>query len=192
MKEKIEPLFLRSKASWRLWLSRNHKKIDFVWLALKKKNSEKKGVVYLEAVEEVLCFGWIDGIVKKYNDDFYIQRFTPRKKISPWSKINKDKALKLIKEGRMTKSGMDSIAEARKNGRWEKAYSTPRKMDIPEDLIKALKRKAAAYSAFMKFPPSHQHMYSLWVNDAKKEETRKRRIEKVISMSLQKTDPRIL
>ena len=192
MNEKIEPLYMDSQAKWRQWLSKNHDKIEFVWLALKKKNSEKKGVIYSEAVEEALCYGWIDGQVKRFDEDYYIQRFNSRKKNSLWSKINKDKALGLIKENKMTNAGLYKIEEAKENGNWKKAYSSPKNIDIPNDLILALNKNPAAFKAFFDFAPSHQKLYALWLNDAKREDTRKKRIEKIIIRSLQKMKPGML
>jgi uncharacterized protein YdeI (YjbR/CyaY-like superfamily) len=188
----IVPLFFSSPAEFRKWLSKNHGKVDFAWLALKKKDSEKKCITYMEAVDEVLCYGWIDGLVKRYDNDNFIQRFTPRKANSVWSKINKDKALRLIKEKRMTEAGMKKIEEAKTNGMWEKAYSTEKKPAIPADLISSLKSVHHTWEAFSSFAHSHQNMYIHWVNDAKKEKTRKRRIKKVIMWSLEKKKPGML
>lgn len=167
----------------------NHSKKEFIWLALKKKNSEKKGINYQQALDEALCFGWIDGTVKSLDKDYYIQRFTPRRKGSIWSLVNKNKVLKLIGEGRMTAAGMAKIDEAKSNGKWEAAYTTPEKISIPKDVEKALKTDKTAFNGFMKLAPSHRNMYLHWVNDAKKEETRKRRIAKLIERILQNKVP---
>ena len=181
-----------SRDKWRKWLAKNYEKSEVVWLALKKKDSAKSGICYIDAVEEAICYGWIDGQVKSFDKDFFIQRFTPRKSRSIWSKINKDRALKLIKEGKMTEAGLQKIEDAKKNGQWQKAYTTPKKVETPADLIQVLIKVKGAWEAFNSFAPSHRNMYVLWVNDAKKEDTRKRRMEKVAKRSLQKMKPGIL
>jgi len=189
MIENREPIIFTSQLKWRQWLEKNHDKCAVVWLALKKKNSKIKCINYTEALEEALCFGWIDGVMNSYNEDFFKQRFSPRKSKSIWSLINKEKVKKLIKEGKMTEAGLVKIDEAKKSGAWQKAYTSDKNPDIPADLIASLKKVTDAYEAFFSFPPSHQYMYVHWLNDAKKEETRLRRIEKIIEMSLQKKNP---
>lgn len=183
------PQIFRSPAKWRQWLKTNHDKKDFLWLALKKKKSEKKGINYQQALDEALCFGWIDGTVKSLDSDYFMQRFTPRRKGSIWSLVNKNKVLKLIEEGRMTEAGLEKINEAKANGKWQTAYSTPVKLVLPDDVVAALKNTRGAIEAFSSYAPSHQNMYLHWVNDAKKEETRKRRIAKLIERILQKKLP---
>lgn len=187
--ENKEPIIFTTQKKWRQWLDKNHDKIEVIWLALKKKDSKINCINYSEALEEALCYGWIDGIVNKFNDDFYKQRFTPRKSKSVWSLINKEKVKQLIKNGHMTDAGLSKIEEAKKNGYWQKAYTTVKNPEIPADLIGSLKKVPGAYQAFCSFAPSHQNMYIHWLNDAKKEETRKRRLEKIILWSLQKKKP---
>jgi uncharacterized protein YdeI (YjbR/CyaY-like superfamily) len=192
MEENKDPKIFTSQKKWRQWLERNHNKCKVVWVALKKKNSEKKCINYAEALDEALCFGWIDGVMNKYNEDFFKQRFTPRKSGNIWSLINKEKVEKLIIEGKMTEAGLKKIEEAKKSGAWQKAYSSNSNNKIPDDLISSLNKVPGAYDAFCRFPPSHQRMYIHWLNDAKKEETRLRRIEKIILWSFQKKNPNTL
>jgi uncharacterized protein YdeI (YjbR/CyaY-like superfamily) len=191
-KQPISPIYFSSQKKFRHWLEKNHDKVEFAWLAIKKKNSQNPCITYFEAVEESLCFGWIDGQVKSLNEENFIQRFTPRRERSLWSKINKDKALKLIKEGKMTEAGLKKIEDAKRDGRWQKAYSTAKKLAIPDDLKKSLLTVSGAKEAFNNFAPGHQSMYIHWLNFAKKEETRRKRIEKVILWSLQKKKPGFL
>jgi len=191
-KTPITPIYFTSQKQFRKWLENNHDKVDFVWLKLKKKDSKNPCINYVEAVEESLCFGWIDGQVKSLDKENYIQRFTPRKKQSLWSKINRDKASKLMKEGRMTEAGLKKIEEAKSDGRWENAYTTVKNLSIPDDLKQSLEKVPGALEAFNAFAPSHQNMYIHWLNDAKKAETRTRRIEKVILWSLEKKNPGFL
>ena len=192
MKEIIEPLFMNSQGMWRKWLAENFDKVDFVWLALNKKNSKIKCVIYKEALDEALCYGWIDGTVKRYNDDVYIQRFTPRKPKSCWSQVNKNKVAELIKSGKMAEAGIAKIEEAKGNGQWEKAYVTQKNIETPTDLIITLKKTKGALEAFNSFAPSHRNLYVMWVNNAKKEDTRKRRMDEVAKRSLQKIKPGML
>ncbi len=191
-KPSISPIYFASQKKFRAWLEKNHDKVDFAWIAIRKKNSEKPCITYNEAVEESLCFGWIDGQVRSLDEDNYIQRFSPRKAKSLWSKINKDKALKLINDGQMNEAGMKKIDDAKRNGSWDNAYTTPKKVEIPEDIKQSLSNVPHAFEAFSSFAPSHQTMYIRWVNDVKKEDARKRRIEKVILWSLQKKKPGML
>lgn len=116
----MKPKYFKTQAEFRQWLEKNYDKESEVWVGLYKKASGKVGINYDQALDEVLCFGWIDGIVKKYDTDSYMQRFTPRRSKSNWSKINKGHVSRLIKEGRMMPSGLAAIETAKKDGRWEK------------------------------------------------------------------------
>jgi uncharacterized protein YdeI (YjbR/CyaY-like superfamily) len=187
-----EPFFLKSQKIFRTWLEKNHDEEDSVWLALKKKNSKITCITYPEALDEALCFGWIDGIVKRYNDDTFIQRFTPRRPRSIWSRVNKNKVAALIKAGKMTKAGLDKIEEAKKNGRWEKAYGSKVPMTFPDDLMKALKAVPDAWKNFSAFAPSYQQMYITWINFVKRDDARKRRIERVVERSEKNIKPGML
>ena len=184
-----QPILFEKREAWRKWLLENHSTSTELWLAYYKKHTGKVSIVYKEALEEALCFGWIDGQVKSLNDENFIQRFTPRKKRSLWSKINKEKTINLIKEGRMTEAGLTKIEAAKRDGRWEQAYSTQKKVTMPPDMKLCLKNNPVALELFYTFAPSHQNMYIQWVNSAKREETRKRRIERVILWTYQKKKP---
>lgn len=190
--EFIESRIFRNAKLWRNWLGKNHDKNDYIWLALKKKNSKIRCITYQEALEEALCFGWIDGILKRCNDDFFMQRFTPRKSNSIWSLINKNKATALIKNGKMTDAGMKKVEEAKKRGFWDKAYGSKVTQPMPDDLKKALKAATSAWKNFSAFAPSYQRMYIAWVNYVKKHDARKRRIARVVDYALKNVKPGML
>jgi uncharacterized protein YdeI (YjbR/CyaY-like superfamily) len=190
--ENHTPVIFPTAKSWRSWLMKNHHKTEFLWLAINKKNSKIKCITYQEALDEALCFGWIDGLVKRYDEDVYMQRFTPRKARSVWSQINKNKVNALIKEGKMTEAGLTKIEEAKKNGQWEKASGKDVSQPITDDIFKALKAVPEAWKNFSAFAPSYQRMYIAWVNFVKKEDARKRRIKLVVEYSLKNQKPGML
>ncbi len=125
MSEK-NPRYFGSIEDWRSWLSENHTEEDTIWVILQKKSSSKPGIMYEEAVMEAIAYGWIDGKMKRLNDDEFMQRFSPRRSVSRWSISNRRRAERLMYEGRMTPAGMRIVEEAKSDGRWDKAYSTSR------------------------------------------------------------------
>jgi uncharacterized protein YdeI (YjbR/CyaY-like superfamily) len=187
----IRPIHFDSKEEWRQWLIENHSTSDSIWIFIQKKNSEKIGIRYNEALDEAICFGWIDGRMKRFDKSQFIQRFSPRRKKSKWSLLNKKRAEKLISEGKMTNAGYLVIEEAKRNGIWDKAYSSRGPIQIPDDLLNALKNSSIAYSNFLGFPNSARFMYIHWINDAKRENTRKRRISRVVCRSEKNLKPGI-
>jgi len=188
----ISPIIFESRSKLRSWLKKNHDKVDVAWFAMNKKNSKIKCITYAEALEEALCFGWIDGTVKRYNDDYYIQRFTPRKSKSKWSEVNKEKIKKLIDEGKMTDAGYAKIEEAKKNGQWDKNNEIRNDQVLPDDLIKALQHSKLAWKNFSAFAPGYQRLYIAWVNAVKKEDARNRRIVRVVERSEKNEKPGML
>ena len=179
-----DPRFFSSLAEWSGWLGENNLDESTLWIVIQKKASRKPGIRYEEAVLEAVAHGWIDGKMRRLDDDEFMQRFTPRRKDSVWSLSNKNRAERLIAEGRMTPAGLKTVEEAKQNGRWDKAVSSSRgAADVPEDLDKALKGNKAARENFESFPPSARFMYIHWVNEAKRQETRERRIRTVVERS---------
>ncbi|MFC2122926.1 YdeI family protein [Bacteroidota bacterium] len=168
---------------WRNWLKQNHNKETEAWLVIYKKRSKQAGLRYDKALEEALCFGWIDGKMKSVDEDRFILRYSPRKANSVWSKINKDKAEQLIAQGRMTIAGLAKIEEAKKNGFWDVAYTNKTRDEIPLDLKEALMENPIAWNSFKGFANSYHNMYIGWVNIAKTKETRRKRIIEVIKRS---------
>lgn len=178
----METLFCRDRDEWRLWLEKNHQTATEIWLIYMKKHTKKQSVSYTEAVEEALCFGWIDSLVKSIDSNSYMQKYTPRKKNSVWSLVNKKRVEKMIAENKMTKAGMEMVEIAKKNGWWEKAYSSKQSFTIPEEFLKALNDNPKADAFYKKLSPSHQNQYIGYIVTAKKAETRLNRIAKVIDL----------
>jgi uncharacterized protein YdeI (YjbR/CyaY-like superfamily) len=171
----------KSQKEWEAWLERNHE-TSGIWLKFAKKTSGIPTVSYQEAVDSALCYGWIDGQMKSLDDTHYIQRFTPRTSTSNWSKINRGKAEAFIAEGRMRPPGLRAIEVARANGRWEKAYEGQREMTVPADFAKALKKNSRAKRSFDSLNSTNRYAVLYRIHDAKKPETRARRIESFIAM----------
>jgi uncharacterized protein YdeI (YjbR/CyaY-like superfamily) len=139
---------LRDRSAWRAWLEANHASPDGVWLKFAKKGSPTSTVTYAEAVEEALCFGWIDGQARGHDEHVYLQRFTPRRTRSKWSQVNRDKAERLIAEGRMHAAGLAEIDRAKADGRWEAAYPPQSAAQVPDDLQRALDANVEAAAFF--------------------------------------------
>ena len=176
------------RATWRRWLDRHHRKAAEVWLIFARKHTGKPCVTYDEAVEEALCYGWIDGIKKTVDEDHYTYRFTPRRPGSAWSPINRKRAEQLIEAGRMTPTGLAAVAEARQTGAWSR--SQIKRPDHMSSLLKeVLATNPSARAAFEALPPSHQRQWNLWVNEAVKEETRTRRAQEVAVRVLARRRP---
>ena len=144
-------LRFKDQQAWTDWLHANHATSSGLWIQLAKKASARRSVSYAEAVEVALCYGWIDGQSKSYDETSWLQKFTPRRRRSIWSKINREKAERLISEGRMQPAGLAEVDRAKQDGRWEAAYDSPRVATVPADFQTALKNSPQA-SAF--FPHS--------------------------------------
>jgi uncharacterized protein YdeI (YjbR/CyaY-like superfamily) len=179
------------RRQWRIWLQQNHQREKEIWLVHYKKASGKTSVSYGEALEEALCFGWIDSLMRSIDEEKYILKYSPRKKTSVWSQQNKKKAEILIKQGKMTDAGLAKIEEARANGLWQAAYTNRQRDNLPEDLKVALSEDIKAWNNFHKFANSYWNTYIGWVNGAKTELTRKRRIAEVIKRSSNNKKPGI-
>ena len=182
-------LYVRTRKEWHRWLEKNHSTVEDVWLIYYKKPSGKPRIPYGEAVEEALCFGWIDGKIKKIDEEYYIQRFTPRRRGSRWSKYNINRVEKLIKEGKMEPAGLKAFNEAQEKPKLiydNKASGEP---VMPEDLSDAFNKNSKALVNFKNFCQSTRRIYIDWLNSAKKEETRLRRIGKIVGLSEQNRKP---
>jgi uncharacterized protein YdeI (YjbR/CyaY-like superfamily) len=177
-------LVFENRQKWRNWLTQNHYKSQSAWIVISKKNSAKKGITLDEAVEEAICFGWIDGKLKTRDQETFTLKFTPRKAISVWSKINKKRAEKLILEGKMTPAGLMSVEQAKKNGSWDSAYTNLTLAETPHDLEEALLKEPRAWKNFNEFANSYRNMYVGWVSQAKTAQTRQKRIQTVVEQSL--------
>jgi uncharacterized protein YdeI (YjbR/CyaY-like superfamily) len=170
------------RKDWRKWLEKNHDKANGVWLVYYKKTANKSRVSYDEAVEEALCFGWIDSLPRKFDDEKSKLLFTPRKPKSVWSKLNKTRIEKLIETGAMTEIGLAKIEAAKKDGSWD-ALNASDNLEIAEDLQKSFDITKSAEKNFHAFAPSTRKAILQWLNSAKREETRRARIEKIVSMA---------
>ena len=173
-------IYFINSNEWRAWLEKNHTLFNEIWLIHYKKSSGKKSLNHFNAVEEALCFGWIDSKLKKIDEERFILRYSPRKSKSVWSKINKENAEKMISLGKMTKAGFDKIEEAKKQGFWDTAYTNLVKERLPSDLKNALLVNKIAWHNFQNFANSYRNMYIGWVKNAKTEGTRKKRISEVV------------
>ncbi len=181
--EKDSPTIqFESRGAWEAWLGENHEMSSGMWLKIAKKDSGIAGVSYGEAVEAALCFGWIDGQARKFDGDFWLQKFTPRRKRSKWSKVNRAKAESLIESGMMYPAGLREVERAKADGRWEAAYEPPSKATVPEDLRRELENNDAAKEFFETLDGRNRYAILHRIHDAKKSETRKRRIEKYVTM----------
>ena len=169
----------KSRAEWRRWLQEHHASSRGVWLHLAKKHTGLATVSYNDAVEEALCFGWIDGLTHPVDDTYYRQMFTPRTRRSRWAATNKARAEKLIAAGLMTPAGMQVIELAKQTGTWD-AFNEVDAGMIPDDLHKALRTTAGAKHAFEALTPGKRKQFLYYLNDAKKPETRANRIARVI------------
>ncbi|PKW11937.1 Uncharacterized conserved protein YdeI, YjbR/CyaY-like superfamily, DUF1801 family [Streptomyces sp. 1222.5] len=168
--------------AWEKWLEENHEVVPGVWVKIPKADSGIDGVDYAQALESALCYGWIDGQKKKFDDQYWLQRFTARRKGSKWSKVNRDKVTDLIERGRMRPAGLREVEEAKADGRWEAAYSAQSKATVPDDLRKALDAAPAARDFFATLDSRNRYAILHRVEDARKPETRTARIEKFVAM----------
>ncbi|SDG60381.1 YdeI/OmpD-associated family protein [Streptomyces griseoaurantiacus] len=177
-----ETVTFASAEAFEAWLGENHAASPGIWLKLRKKGPEVVALDYAQALEVALCYGWIDGQKATFDDQWWLQRFTPRRPGSRWSKINRDKATALVEQGRMRPPGQAEIDRARADGRWAAAYDGARTASVPEDLAAALAAVPAAAAFFETLDRRNRYAVLYRVQDAKKAETRARRIEKFVEM----------
>jgi uncharacterized protein YdeI (YjbR/CyaY-like superfamily) len=175
-----ETLYVTNRKDWRAWLEKNYDKKKGIWLLYYKKHTKKPTIPYDDAVEEALCFGWIDSTVKRIDNEKHVQHYTPRKLRSIWSQNNIARVKKMIKEGKMTKAGLEKYEYGMKHNL--EAPATDKDIKIPEDLQIALKGNKKAKENFLNLAPSYRIMYIYWIISAKREDTRKRRIAKVVKL----------
>ena len=172
----MKTLSVVTRDEWRKWLEKNYTTEKEVWLVFYKKHTRIPSILYNDAVEEALCFGWIDSIIKRIDDEKFVRKFTPRKHKSTWSELNKKRAKKMIKEGKMTDAGLAHIDE--------KVFSQKEIREIPvitpeiEDALKAHK----VWETFCDLAPGYKKQYLGWVLDAKREETRTKRLKELITV----------
>jgi uncharacterized protein YdeI (YjbR/CyaY-like superfamily) len=175
-------LRLGKQSDFEAWLEENHKKRGGIWLAIAKAGSSRRTVSYAEAIEVALCFGWIDGQKRRGDGEHWLQRFTPRSTRSRWSRINRDKAERLIAAGRMRTAGLAEVERARGDGRWDSAYEGQRTATVPDDLRRELDLDPRAAAAFADLDSRNRYAIIWRLNDAKRPETRARRLAKYVEM----------
>ncbi len=181
-----EKLHVTNRNEWRSWLLENHETKKGVWLLSYRKNTGKPNIPYDDAVEEALCFGWIDSIIKRIDGEKFARKFTPRKNKSKWSESNKRRARKMVKAGKMTVAGLALIKEAMKTGEWQKTTPAEKELVVPSYFRKALAANKRAQVFFDNLANSHKRNIVGWVTSAKKEETRRRRLAEAIRFLEQK------
>ena len=178
----METLEFKSPVAFRKWLATNHDKVDGVWLRFYKARSNKPSVTHDEALDHALCYGWIDGQARPHDEESWLQKFTPRRARSSWSKRNTEHVERLMKDGLMASAGLKAIEEAKADGRWQAAYDSPRNAAPPDDFLKALSRNKKAKAFFETLNRANIYAIVYRLQTAKKPETRERRMENILAM----------
>lgn len=177
---KTEPVIaFRTAQEWHDWLEHNYGTSSGIWLRIFKKASGFASVTYAEALDEALCFGWIDGQKDRYDETSFLQKFTPRRPKSIWSKRNREHIARLIKEKRMKPAGLKEVEAAKTDGRWESAYDSPSNMKVPDDFLKQLQKDEKAYAFFLTLNKANTYAIAWRLQTAKKPETRERRMKAI-------------
>jgi uncharacterized protein YdeI (YjbR/CyaY-like superfamily) len=171
-----------TRGAWEAWLDEHHAASEGLWLKIAKKGSGIETVSYPEALEVALCYGWIDGQKASFDDRYWLQRFTPRRSRSKWSKVNRQKATELIERGAMKPAGLREVERAKADGRWDAAYDAQSTATVPDDLRRELEKNDAAREFFQTLNSANRYAILYQIGDAKKPETRARRIEKFVAM----------
>ena len=177
-----DELYVTNRDDWREWLRKNYATKKEVWLIYYKKHTGKPSISYDDSVEDALCFGWIDNLIKRIDDEKFVRKFTARKAKSKWSEANKKRARKMIKEGKMTEVGLAKIREAKKTGEWFKTAPAKKELVIPPYMKEALAKNKKALENFNDLAKSYKRQYVGWISSAKREETRRRRLAEAISL----------
>ncbi len=184
--DSYKQFYPKDRKTWRHWLSKNFNKSPGIWLVYYKVGKSKPRLPYADMVEEALCFGWIDSLPRKLDDERSMLLITPRKPKSVWSDLNKERVVKLMAEGLMTEHGLKAITIAKQNGSWDTLTEGNKAAEtntLPADLLKAFKGKAVALKNFKAFSTSIRKQFMYWINSAKTEETRNKRLLQTVLMS---------
>lgn len=181
-KESIETIFFANQQEWEAWLHEQESISPGVWLKLAKKETGIPSITYAEALEGALCYGWIDGQKAALDNQYWLQKFTPRRPKSIWSKVNCAKAMQLIADGRMRPAGQLQVDRAKADGRWEQAYASQSQITIPEDFQRELDKYPGARAFFSTLDSKNRYAMLFRIQSAQKAETRSARIEKFIAM----------
>jgi uncharacterized protein YdeI (YjbR/CyaY-like superfamily) len=175
-------LFFATPVELEAWIDEHGEESDGIWLKFAKKDSGIESVVYAQAIAIALSYGWIDGQAKRLDDHHYLQRFTPRRSRSKWSKINREKAERLIAEGRMRPAGLREVERAKEDGRWDEAYDSPSTATVPDDFQAALDATPAAAEFFSSLGSTKRYSFLYRITDAKRPETRAKRIAEYVEL----------
>lgn len=189
MEREIETFYPTNRQQWRRWLQKHHNTTQSIWVVMYKKDSGVPTITWSDAVDEAICFGWIDSIKKSVDHQQSIQYFSRRKPTSAWSKINKAKVERLTQEGLMTQAGYDSVETAKQNGSWS-ILDEVEELVIPKDLAKAFKAHPGSKGFFTGLSRSIKKMMLHWVIAAKRPETREKRITELAELAAQKKKPK--
>jgi len=181
-KDNLPTIDFASQQTWETWLQEHHAEEKGVWLKIAKKESGTPSVSYAEALESALCYGWIDGQKASFDTQYWLQKFTPRRSKSIWSKVNCDKAMLLIETGRMQSAGLREVELAKADGRWDASYASQSKITIPDDLQHALDNNPQAREFFATLNSTNRYAILFRIQTAKKAETRAARIRKFVDM----------
>jgi uncharacterized protein YdeI (YjbR/CyaY-like superfamily) len=181
-RDELPILQFADRTAWNRWLDEHHAASPGVWLKIAKKASGIPTVTHPEALEDALCYGWIDGQRAPHDESFFLQRFTPRRPRSKWSQVNRDKVTELIAQGRMQPAGLAQVQAAQQDGRWEAAYAPQSSQAIPEDFQRALEQNPKANEFFKTLRGTRRYSFLYRIADAKRPETRARRIREFVEM----------
>jgi len=178
----MEPLHFSTSADFRTWLEKNHMESKGIWLCILKKDSQERSLTYAEALDQALCYGWIDGQKKPLDKLSWLQKFTPRRSKSGWSKINTQHVERLINAGAMTPAGMEVVEAAKADGRWDAAYASSRSATPPEDFLKELSKNKQAEAFFKTLNRTNVYSIVYRLETARKPETREKRMKTILAM----------
>ena len=178
----LPTLPFESKKKFTEWLAKNHDKSAGLWLKIAKKATGISTVTYAEALDVALCYGWIDGQKGSFDEQYFLQKFTPRRPKSIWSKINVEKVEGLIASGEMKPAGLKAVEAAKQDGRWAAAYASQKNMEVPADFLSALNKNKKAKVFFETLTGAKRYSFLFRIETAKKAETREKRIRQFVEM----------
>jgi len=181
-KTELQIFSFKSPRAWASWLDKNHSTSSGIWLRFFKKDSGVASVTYAEALDEALCYGWIDGQLDKYDEKSWLRKFTPRRPKSVWSKRNIEHVIRLTDAGKMKPAGLKEVEAAKADGRWERAYDSPSAMQVPDDFLKELSKNKKAKTFFETLNKANTYAIAWRLQTAKRPETREKRMIKFIQM----------
>ena len=178
----MDEMYFKTSSEWRTWLAGNHDKSSGIWLVFYKKVSGKPSLSYETAIEEALCYGWVDSIIRKIDEEKYVRKFTPRRNNSKWSESNKKRVARLINQNRMAEPGLHKVDIAKQNGMWEKPDRPQISFELPKEFKSALDKNHKAKQNFDAMASSYQKHYIAWIAVAKKPETKTNRLREAIQL----------